>query len=267
MLGRVDIALDYALETRDAEPVVHQVRWVSCPTVASSWGMASFEPELTTRIRFQIAAVLPADDELARYVVNLARATNDILLANRRLLAGFESDTPAYEHFYDIGAIASHAWELAEFLRHSHANSRDVREFVARLEESARKDGHAALEMLSSPQPGADGRSFKVQLAIARNQAIHYSLLDASEPRSALTRIADQEGELHVGKEFKDFYADFAADLDAQMFFPMKGDEDTFRQFSDRLLQVVGQLMRFSRAAIDLYLLDRQELLALEDLD
>jgi hypothetical protein len=45
----------------------------------------SFEPELTTRIRFPLGRLLPADDDLARYVVNLARATNDILLANRRL--------------------------------------------------------------------------------------------------------------------------------------------------------------------------------------
>jgi hypothetical protein len=230
-------------------------------------GMAAFDPELSTRIRFPIGAVLPADSELAQYILNLARATNDILLASRRLLSGFESDAPAYEHFYDISAIASHAWELAEFLRHCDATSGTVRKFVAGLEESARTDHFNALDALSSPEPGADGRSFKVQLAIARNQAIHYSRLGAPESRKALARIADQEGELHVGEDFKDFYADFAADLDAQMFFPMRGDEEAFRQFSDRLLQIVGHLMRFSRAAIDCYLLNRQELLALEDLD
>jgi hypothetical protein len=229
--------------------------------------VAAFDPELTTRIRFSIGAVLPADLELAHYVLNLARATNDILLANRRLLAGFENDTPAYEHFYDISALASHAWELAEFLRHSHANSETVRGFVAGLDETARTDHSNALDALSSPEPGADGRSFKAQLAIARNQAVHYSRLEATESRKALARIADQEGELHVGKDFKDFYADFAADLDAQMFFPMRGDEEAFQQFADRLLKTVGQLMRFSRAAMDRYLLDRQDLLVLEDLD
>ncbi len=221
--------------------------------------MGRFDPKLTTRIRFVLGEVLPAEEEVARYIVNLARASNDILLANRRLIDGFDNDTPPYEHFYDISAIASHAWELAEFLRHSDRISQRVRGFVAGLDERARADYREALSALSAPAGGPGSRSFKVQLAIARNQAVHYSRLDDSEPREALARIADQEGELHVGQDFKDFYADFAADLDAQMFFPMKGDEEAFRQFSDQLLQIVGRLMRFSRAAIDRYLLDRQK--------
>jgi hypothetical protein len=182
-------------------------------------------------------------------------------------LDGLEHDTPDYEHFYDISAIASHAWELAEFLRDSEKTSGRIREFLAGLESDAQADYRNALSALSAPHPGADGRSFKVQLATARNQGIHYSKLRAPEPRKALARIADQDGYLLLGREFKDFRADFASDLEAQMFFPMgSGDEDAFRAFSDQLLRVVGALMRFSRAAIDRYLLARQELLTLDDL-
>jgi hypothetical protein len=41
-------------------------------------------PEFTTRIRFRFAEVLPADDPVAQWVVNLARGLNDLMLANAR---------------------------------------------------------------------------------------------------------------------------------------------------------------------------------------
>jgi hypothetical protein len=81
-------------------------------------------PEFTTRIRFRFDEVLPADDPVAQWIVNLARGLNDLMLANARLSAGFAADTPAAEHFYDIRAIAVHSWELAEFLRGSERNRR-----------------------------------------------------------------------------------------------------------------------------------------------
>jgi len=64
----------------------------------------------------------------------------------------------------------------------------------------------------------------------------------------------------------KDFYADFAADLDAQMFFPMRGDEDPFRRFSVELKKVIDELIRFGRLAMDLYFLDREQLIIVEEI-
>jgi hypothetical protein len=124
-------------------------------------------------------------------------------------------------------------------------------------------------EAFSDPRvtDSASAASFKRNLASARDQSTHYSKIDHKLLRGAIERIADQEGELLVGKLFKDFRAEFAADIDAQMFFAMKGDEDPFRQFVTRLQEVVRQLIRYVRAAIDKYFLDRQDLLTLQPYD
>jgi hypothetical protein len=94
-------------------------------------------PRYETRLRFAVGAALPPDQPLAQWIVNVARALNDLLLANERLRVGFEEGTPAYEHFYDIRAIATHAWELDKFLRESERDSDQVRDFIAAMPEEA----------------------------------------------------------------------------------------------------------------------------------
>jgi hypothetical protein len=93
------------------------------------------------------------------------------------------------------------------------------------------------LKALSEPEEVDTGsaRSFKRNLASARDQSTHYSTIGHKLLHGAMERISDQEGELLVGKLFKDFRAEFAADIDAQMFFAMKGDEEPFRQFAIEL--------------------------------
>lgn len=223
-------------------------------------------PEFTTRIRFTFNEVLPAHDPVAQWIVNLARALNDLMLANARLSAGFAAGTPAPEHFYDIRAIALHAWELAKFLRRSERSHDEIVQFIGELDVGARQDYRQALDALSEPAAAdsASTRSFKRNLGSARDQSTHYSKIGHSLLRAAMERIGDQEGELLIGKRFKDFRADFAADVDAQMFFAMKGDQEPFRQFATELQRVVEQLTRFVRAAIDRYLLDREDLLTVE---
>jgi hypothetical protein len=58
---------------------------------------------------------------------------------------------------------------------------------------------------------------------------------------SGVERRWGPDGELLVGEKFKDFRAEFAADVDAEIFFPMKGDEEPFRQFAYQLQEVVRQ--------------------------
>ena len=224
-------------------------------------------PEFTARIHFTIGEVLPADDPLAQWLVNLARSLNDLMIANARLTAGFIAETPATEHFYDIRQIAVHSWELTEFLRESERDYEEVAEFMATLDGEWRQDYVELLEAFSAPEESdSEGaRSFKRALASARDQATHYSRINHKLLTAALKRISDQEGTLLVGKLFKDFRAEFAADLDAQMFFPMRGDEEHFRAFAEQLQETVLKLIRYTRAGIDKYLLDRQEPLVVEE--
>jgi hypothetical protein len=223
--------------------------------------MADLEPKFNSRISFEIGQVLPANDQLAQWVVNIGRAVNDLLIANRRLDAGMADGTHPHEHLYDIKAIAAHAWELAKFLRKSEADSEEVRSFLTiSLPEEALHDYRAALAALDVPEEAASeqDRSFKRHLASARDQATHYSRLDHKLLCAAIERIGDQEGVALFGESFKDFYADFSADLDAQMFFAMKQDRRPFEHFATTLNEVVQSLVRFGVSAVRSYLGDRR---------
>src|SRR5207247_1433888 len=155
--------------------------------------------------------VLPGADPVAQWIVNLARGLNDLMLANARLAAGFAADTPAPEHFYDIRAIAVHSWELAQFLRESERNHPEVASFMSTLDDEWNRDYTDLTEAFSEPREtdSASATSFKRNLASARDQSTHYSKIDHKLLRGAMERIGDQEGDLLVGKLFKDFRADF----------------------------------------------------------
>jgi len=180
------------------------------------------EPRFTTRIRFRLGEVLPADEPLAQWIANLSRALNDLLLARRRLKRGFADDTPAYEHFYDIRAIDA---------LYGDAGS---------------------------------GAEFRNRLGSARDQATHYSRIDHKLVRSSLARLRDLDAEILVDRRWGDFRAEFAATLDAQLFFAIEDDTGPFERFSEELNELSGRLIQFARVAIDHYLLARDELLAFE---
>lgn len=229
--------------------------------------MAKLEPKFNARVSFRIDEALDADESLSQWAINIGRALNDLLLANRRLDAGMASDTHPHEHLYDIKAIATHSWELAKFLRESEAMSEEIRDFLnGSLPQKALEDYRIALAALDVPWEGESGDewSFKGQLASARDQATHYSRLDHKLLRASIERIGDQEGVAFFGATFKDFYADFAADLDAQMFFAMKEDPRPFERFATELNGVVQALVRFGVSAVSCYLRDRRPAVAVE---
>lgn len=229
----------------------------------------SIEPEFSSRIRFLMGAVFPSDDAIAQWIINLGRASNDLMIANQRLYRGFRDDTPAEEHFYDIRAIATHSWELAKFIEESRRDHPKIETFISDLEVDVVRDYHKVLEILDSdPVELEKGKqwSFKAALASARDQASHYSRVGHKLLTAAMKRVADQEGEMLIGPDYKDFNALFAATVDAQMFHPLEDDPEPFRQFSDQLQKVVGGLMRFSRHATDQYLQAHEDELTIEDL-
>lgn len=228
----------------------------------------SMEPEFTTRISFPMGVVLPADDPVAQWIVNLGRASNDLLIANRRLNEGFRLDTPAEEHFYDIRAIATHSWELVKFIDESRRDHLEIASFMANLDPQKVEDYEVVARLLDAePKQIEEGKtwSFKAALASARDQASHYSKVGHKLLTSAMARVSDQEGEILVGRDYKDFNALFAATIDAQMFHPLDHDPEPFRKFSDQLQRVVGTLVRLTRNATDAYFLARQDHLEVED--
>jgi hypothetical protein len=227
------------------------------------------EPVFTEQVNFNFGELFHADDPVAAWLVNLSRAVDDLLLANRRLARNLARSGPQdkpeprnHEVIYDIKAVASHAWELAKFIQLESSKDPVIGDFIeSRIPEAARSDLVDALSVL---EPG-DGdpstqKEFKATLASARDQASHYSEIKRSLIKKALSDLeTDFEGNPNetsflLGENFKDFYAPYATEMDWQLFHPVgDGDMEAFKRFNTRLNELVGRLIRFAATAVHCY--------------
>jgi hypothetical protein len=189
--------------------------------------MSGLDPQFEVEIEFPFAELFDPADPLSQWVANLARATNDLLIAHRRLDETFAGEPlTGHEAIYDIKNVAAHVWELTKFLGESRTD--EIEQFVSILPESARRNYEQAFEMLNSlPKPNK--KSFKALLASARDQASHYSELDHKLVKAALARMAEPEddgspsiGKVKIGKTTKDFYAEFASALITSSSWPIR---------------------------------------------
>jgi len=61
------------------------------------------------------ADVFPATDPVARYLVVVSMALNDVLAATKRLVDGLEGDAAPYENVYEMRLAGPHIWEMLKF--------------------------------------------------------------------------------------------------------------------------------------------------------
>jgi len=208
-----------------------------------------------TGYRFErIGDVFPADDPLARYLVVVSMALNDVTWATKRLLEGLEGDAPPYENVYALRLAGSHMWEMLKFLSGSEKNSPEVAAFLDGLPEDAREYYRSALARLEAdPKDGA--RPFKASLARLRDQFSHYTDLDRKELMCALEAVGDDEGLLHVGERFGDFRALYADEVAGQLAYRSEDDQLVdLEAFVTKIRNATNDLMRFGQLALREYL-------------
>ncbi len=222
--------------------------------------MADLEPSFIAKVEFPFKELIDPEDPLAQWVVNVARANNDLLLANRRLSESFNRETKLGEAIYDIRAVATHAWELAKFLENT--NSLAVDAFMVRMLKEAKEDWEQVQTILQDPTPIIHNKTFKATLISARDQASHYSEIDHKLLRRALKRLGEDDedgsprlGAIYIGNTFKDSYNEFATEVDYQLFCEIK-DEDLgpLKNFVGLLNKMAPALIRFASTAIHVYL-------------
>lgn len=230
-------------------------------------------PKFTVEVEFAFKDLLPPDDPLAQWVANISRAANDLLLSNRRLAVGLESGESQDEVIYDIRAVSTHAWELAEFLRKTQDER--IVQFIGSLPSEIRTDYTQALDALRTPDPSdpLPPGGFKRLLASARDQSTHYSVIGHKLLRQGLKTLGEEKdgtpntGKLYVGDTFKDFYAQFATALEYQLFFRLDSDDiEPFKQFSSEINRVMGHLIRFANAAVHVYLSQHRDQIKMTEL-
>lgn len=234
--------------------------------------MSDLDPKFKVEIQFPFTELFDPSKPLSQWVSNLARASNDLLLAHRRLDETFAGEPlTGHQAIYDIKQVARHVWELIKFLDKSRTD--EVEQFVSRLPEQARRNYERAFELLNS-LPAPNKRSFRGALSSARNQASHYSHLDNKALKGALTRLGEPNddgtlsvGKVRIGETQKDFYAEFASVLDYQLFIPTKGEDlKPLKEFAPQLRELAVTLIRFSSETVQAYLYENKDQLDVSDI-
>jgi hypothetical protein len=231
-------------------------------------------PRFKTKVEFAYGDVFDPDDPVARWASNLARAVNDLLLANYRLENALANGESNHETVYDIKSVIRHAWELAKFLQESERSTPQIKRFVEEhVPKQARDDYTSTVRLFQPPAPGDNSqtKSFKNSLISARDQASHY--IDGKVLRQAMARLGrESDGEPNTtasfqGETFKDFYAEFASALDMQMIFPIEEDQAPFKRFAFQTNELTGRLIRYAGTAVDAYLAQHEDALTISQLN
>ncbi len=177
----------------------------------------------------KIGDVLPADDDLARWVLVLTLARNDLALTQTRLVEAFDKDRTAL-HWSRL--LAGHLFEVAHFLRRE--SSREViRNFAKGLPDKSRR----VYRELLRPD-FLEGR-----LEGDRNRVFHYPSADKGAEdkggpalHAALEAVRDLEAALVVkwGENGKpeDMRFDFADQVAVQFAFADFGTTKTEQEMS-----------------------------------
>ncbi len=209
--------------------------------------------EIEHEWRFTIGEAFPADSPVARFIVAVAQAMNDNLLANS-LFVGAKRP---YEHIYFFNLACSHLYEAAETLRQAHREWQEVQDFVASLDAERRQD-FEKITSLADPGAGWPGNRVKE----IRNSFFHYLRLDRAAAKAgelpvvaALTEAATMESNLVIerGGPLNGIRALFADEVYIKALTASFEDDEL-----ERLAKVVvtyqPRLNYFAQAAVGHYL-------------
>jgi hypothetical protein len=202
------------------------------------------------RIEFRFGEVLPADDPLARWVVKLAMIHNDLVFANRNLLA---ADDQTIEWFYWYRYAIAHYHEAMNTLAEEHEIA-EVAAFVGALSQETRALHDAALEIHAEVEAASS--------RIRNETTFHYP---SAQTRRVLTTVleelADEAGsvESESGK-VRDSRAVFADEVVARLFYRAIGGDDDAERITARLAEGEKNLMQFINHALDEFFAQRVQL-------
>ena len=112
-----------------------------------------------------LGETFPHDDELARFVVAMGIARNDIEYT--AMEAGHANDDDAPEFYYLVLVSMAHLFEATHALKMWRQESSTVRAFLKTLPKSAKNDLAAATGVAQKVGPGV--------LEHARNRTFHYA--------------------------------------------------------------------------------------------
>jgi hypothetical protein len=203
--------------------------------------------------RFKIGEAFPADDPLARFVVAVAAALNDNLLAHTMFV---DAEKP-FELVYLFSLASSHLYEASETFLKAHREWPEVAEFVATLDDERQAEFERVISLARPEPPWPGGRLKEI-----RNSFFHYFRLDRAAAdagrlplQQGLERAAEMESVLQVDSEgpLGGIRAVFADEV-AVRAMTFDYDDDELERLTKALLPLQIDLNRFAQGALGRYI-------------
>jgi hypothetical protein len=212
------------------------------------------ESEIGQEWRFRIGDALPSDDPVARFVVAVAAALNDNILAHTLFVEADERDGHIV---YFFGLVSSHLYEAAETFLRAYREWPEVQTFVASLDQERRDEFARITELatLNAPWPGQ-------RLKEIRNAFFHYVKLDRAAYDAGrlplalgLQAAADHNSSLVIESDatLSGIRAKFADEVVVSAMTHDYGD-DEFSRLAATLADYQLDLNRFGQAAVGRYI-------------
>lgn len=176
---------------------------------------------------FRIGEAFPADEPVARWLVVLCAALNDLTLA---ATFSVRDAAPPWEYFYFFRLTGAHFWETEKFIRQSRKRHREVAKFMDSLGPQAARDWSVVQSVAGDTEMGK-------RIEHLRNVFFHYpEMLDKAAAQydklgAALAGLSDARGTIIEGPALKDLRCVFADDIAARLTrgedqLPADGDPD-----------------------------------------
>lgn len=215
-----------------------------------------------------IGEAFPADDVLARWMIVVSIARNDLALATERIVRANEDDDGTNVHWHRL--LAAHFFEAGRFLRRTKGIT-EVMEFVSGMSQESQDDYQAVLQTAK--------RWSEKRLRRGRNRTFHYvdiaeapgkqrgllrclrrrrPSLGIADIESALAEVGDRPAEIYGSRKTeKNVSVDrflFADEVAGHFAISDLGEDATELDASlERIRNEEVRFVHFANAAIDRY--------------
>lgn len=209
------------------------------------------------RLKLRMADAFPADDPIARWVMNLSVALGDLRIASKYAT---REEQPDHERIYFVRIFSSHLREISKLLVLNYREREDVRQFVATLPQEGQEARDEVERKLHSTHALRPDAVMWRDLKRIRDDTFHYASDSDSQERlhGAMHVVADIEG-IYVEDDEGDLRAEYADLVTANRMHPFDEDESLpmTREMQDAIINLVGPVATFIAHAEATYLLSR----------
>jgi hypothetical protein len=204
-----------------------------------------------TIYRFKMGDAFPADNPVARWLVTLSIALNDVVFAIKK---AEPAEGPELSEYFRLACLR--LWEVAKFIAETFRDLPEIKDYVDSLPEQAQECFTRIRGIVTESDPNYLG----TDLVQIRSLFAHYQEMNprAGQPRDPITRsleeIANEEVTLDLPEKVGDLRLGHADAVVARTMLRLMVDEAAQKRLLGGVAERNGDVINFVQIALDQWL-------------